>query len=263
MVRAKQRFVRLRVMIACLAVLISMRSDITVSAPVWRLPPLLQELSAPLDEIPVDVFGGAEVPKNGFKNPTLVPLSSYVWLARSSKNYKSSTWTKEFENGTVKYLLASIEKRRRATGPEEILSAWDSAVKNKKAVFISYAAEDADLANMVKSVIRSKGYVGFAFLSKAGALPTYDAEIAGKFFREATHHFVLDTPKARSSLGVRWEALLYSFVDEQKSFSTRKEMRDRAQSNARDLAYRLSSQGIIEAIEKGNIEIEGGAEPDR
>jgi hypothetical protein len=88
---------------------------------------------------------------------------------------------------------------------------WAGVAKEKR-IFVSFSGKDLGSAVLVKSVLTVKGY--FVFLYKDGMreIPPANAVEVGKYFREAGHHYVIDSENARQSAAVNAEALALSRV---------------------------------------------------
>ena len=73
------------------------------------------------------------------------------------------------------------------------------------------------ICGKVKTTLERQGYVTFIFLQDVKQGPLVSPQEAGRFFREAGHHFVIDTPNARKSVGVQFERSLYGTIVPKRS----------------------------------------------
>jgi hypothetical protein len=115
----------------------------------------------------------------------------------------------EFLLGMIGQVGIVLDARR--SPPEAIdqtaFEAIWSEASVSNTVFIAFARRDVEVAKKVETVLKSEGHAVFIYLNEEGGPPKYPPEFAGKMFGSAGHHFVLDTPAARMSVGVRLEAL--------------------------------------------------------
>ncbi len=83
---------------------------------------------------------------------------------------------------------------------------WANASASER-VFVSFTRADAKYASIVRASLEAQGYRVFTYV-KGTARPAFNLVEVGTFFREAGHHFVVDTRNARSSPGVNLEAAM-------------------------------------------------------
>jgi hypothetical protein len=117
------------------------------------------------------------------------------------------------------------------------VNAWKQAPKDQR-VFCSFTGADNEYANKIEEALKSNGYVAFKYLNEEGG-PKYPAEVAGEMFSEAGHYLVLDTPAARTSVGVWLEKT-----------ALERELSRRAAEHAEERAAEENNQGLSE-LSKG------------
>jgi hypothetical protein len=114
-------------------------------------------------------------------------------------------WMTEFVNSNGALLAVENEKAAGTITARNLRSSWNAAPQEKR-VFVSFTREDSEYANRVASVLRSRGYAVFVYINSEGATPSLSAASVRTYFDTAGHRLVIDTPQARSSLGVQLEA---------------------------------------------------------
>jgi len=172
--------------------------------------PLLAGLVEPLDAHGIDVVGG---------NIDTAPLSGRPRAALLTgvppvppPGYASAPWMKDFLSGATGFVAAGPRAESSASPPKtqaEFIRFWNQTPKEQR-VFISFTKQDAHIAATIKATLEQRGFAAFTFLNPSVAgvpmRPAYDAPVVGKFFSEAGHYLVVDTPNARGSHGVWLES---------------------------------------------------------
>jgi hypothetical protein len=178
--------------------------------------PLLAGLVDPLDAHGIDVVGG---------NIDAAPLSGRPRAALligvppvPPPGYATAPWMKDFLSGATGFVAAA--PRADSSAPplktqSEFIQFWNQTPKEQR-VFISFTKQDARIAATIKATLEKKGFAAFTFLNPSVAgvpmRPTYDTPVVGKFFSEAGHYLVVDTPNARGSHGVWLESSALALV---------------------------------------------------
>ena len=172
-----------------------------------QLDPILAELVEPLNAKGIDVVAGNTANVGKPKRPRIALLSD---LTTNFENIVTNeNWMKEFSSGITGY-VAGVQTNTIssiAQTEDEFLAKWQNATADKR-IFLSFTKADVEKANIIAKTLQEQGYVTYVFLNTGEQEPKYDAGFSGKMFKEATHHFVLDTKKSRKSHGVIFEAWL-------------------------------------------------------
>jgi hypothetical protein len=95
---------------------------------------------------------------------------------------------------------------RQVSTHDEFLAKWATAPAERR-VFVAFTREDAQTAQRVAESMRESGFVVFTYLRDNETTPWAEPDLVGRLFKEAGHHLVIDTPTARKSAGVVFEAL--------------------------------------------------------
>jgi hypothetical protein len=175
-----------------------------------NLDQVLQMLERPLHDRGIDVVAGNTASFNLGSRPRVATLSGMPtanpppdWSLRRSR-----PWMEDFRDGLAGFVAgAKSTHGRRATSADDFLNAWHGAPRDRR-VFISFTAKDVSAAEAAADALAAKGYVAFVFIKSSSLNPTYDTALVGRMFGEAGHHYVVDTPNARKSAGVWFEASL-------------------------------------------------------
>ena len=153
------------------------------------------------------------------ERPQLSRLGGYPAKTRP---FVDESWMVDFAQGVKdRPALLAVEDGAEATGPvrlgpQQFESLWDG-VEPSRRVFISYTRTDAAAARAIRDTLEARGHVVFVYRESATSPPEFSARTVGKFFRTAHHHLVIDTPAARSSMGVALEAHTYRAIEAQRA----------------------------------------------
>jgi hypothetical protein len=185
--------------------------------------PMLAALAAALHAHGIDVVPGQArdlVFKRSLR-PRLAKLAGFPIVPGVAGTNDGRGWSKPFDDGALGY-VASYRPASNDTNPaseadaadaEKFLSAWRNVEEDAR-VFVAFTRADVESAQKVADAFRAKGYVVFTYLKSGEATPWANPEIVGRLFREAGHHLVIDSPKARESSGVVFEALALARLKE-------------------------------------------------
>ena len=125
--------------------------------------------------------------------------------ARPGGTSTNLPWMRDFVAGHTGAVAGIAMRGTGAEVPADaFLTVWSASPKEQR-VFLSFTRADEQAARRAAEALNAKGYLTFLFLNDAN-LPRYDAATVGKLFAQSGHHFVLDTPNARKSVGVWLEA---------------------------------------------------------
>lgn len=172
--------------------------------------PVLDRLASALDASKIDVrrrweTGGAATGER----PVVAPLDGYPASVRDlgvPEQFKQG-----FEAGAYReavLVAVSGHSGQVDMSSSEFRAAWNSAEASRR-VFISFTKADLQSAEAVRTALMKNGYVVFTYVTgAAGYRPAKPVEV-GTYFKEAGHHFVIDTSNARKSPGVVLEAITF------------------------------------------------------
>jgi hypothetical protein len=142
--------------------------------------------------------------------PILGPLGTME--LQKSPSVSEASWAQEFKNGAIGAIAAIKENVGGSSASVgDFRQKWEKADKTRR-IFISFTGADLEYAHKVGATLEKQGYVTFIFLEDVKKGPRVSPQEAGRFFKEAGHHFVIDTPNARKSVGVRFERALYGTI---------------------------------------------------
>jgi hypothetical protein len=166
-----------------------------------------------LDKEGIDVARKLDSPaaiKYRSNRPVVGPLGTLDLPEKLSVN--ETAWIQEFKSGAIGAVVAVKENVGGSSASlDDLRGKWQRADKAKR-VFISFTSEDLPYAHKVRGALEREGYVTFMFLLDKKEGPLLTPQEAGRFFKEAGHHFVIDTPNARKSTGIRLEKALLGTV---------------------------------------------------
>jgi hypothetical protein len=165
---------------------------------------VLDPIASALDARGIDVVRGQTAYVAMGDRPRVTRLVGMP-MGRPGGAYTNAPWMREFVAGHAG-AVAGIASGTPSAGrsPDSFLQAWSTSSRQSR-VFLSFTSADAVAARHAAAALKAKGYVTFLFLNETSQ-PRYDAATVGRIFAESGHHFVLDTPNARKSLGVWLEA---------------------------------------------------------
>jgi hypothetical protein len=175
--------------------------------------PFLAMFGAALDDHGIDFVPGdaRDVDFKTELRPRLAKLRGFPMIS-SVESRSPERWQNEFARGAFNYLVAyqrpSDADRSSTEAPSDtntFLARWAEAPGRR--IFVAFTREDSGVAEKVALVLRAQGLVVFTFLRGGEPTPWADPAIVGRLFQEADHHLVIDTPAARQSGGVAFEAL--------------------------------------------------------
>jgi hypothetical protein len=166
-----------------------------------------------LDKEGIDVARNLDSPgarKFRASRPILGPLGTME--LQKSPSISEASWAQEFKSGAIGAIVAVKENVGGSSASQgDFRQKWEKADKTKR-IFISFTGADLEYAHKVSATLEKQGYVTFIFLEDPKQGPRQSPQEAGRFFREAGHHFVIDTPNARKSVGVKFERSLYGTI---------------------------------------------------
>jgi hypothetical protein len=183
--------------------------------------PMLARFDAALDSEGIDIVPGLarDLDFKTEHRPRLAKLAGFPLPQPSQNSPDSNEWMRQFKRGAFDYITAyrPAENAAGLTGEpsssDEFLSEWSRAPAAER-VFIAFTRDDAATARKVAQVLRAQGFVVFTYLRSEDEAPWAKPEVVGRLFREAGHHFVIDTLNARRSGGVAFEALVLARLKE-------------------------------------------------
>jgi hypothetical protein len=167
---------------------------------------VLDDVKDSLDQQKIDVVAGSPKDVPTTARPRVAEMTG---IPLPPPDTKVQQWMFEFAQGASGFVAAVPSKAggRRAESSDAFLKEWVQAPAGTR-VFLSFTSTDVADAEKVAEAFRARGYTTFVYLNRAQPAPRYPAEVAGMMFQQADYRFVLDTPSARKSLGVTFEALL-------------------------------------------------------
>ena len=173
----------------------------------------LDPLIDPLSKRNIDVVPGFARDYSFEENsrPRVAKLATFP-LDDNPSSRNAEEWMRHFERGAFHYLVAfrprdpAPELAAKAQESPAFLEAWSKAGESER-VFLAFSRRDTDVAKNFAEVLREKGMVVFMYVESKQARPWADPELVGQLFREAGRHYVIDSPGARRSSGVAFEAL--------------------------------------------------------
>lgn len=183
--------------------------------------PMLAAWETALDARGIDVVQGAarDLGFRTARRPRLAKLAGFPAPTGDHARPAPDDWRVPFERGAFDYLAAfrpadtAIPSGAASPDIDQFLHEWSRASQNGR-IFMAYTKDDAAAAKTVADVLRAQGYVVFTYIRGNDAAPWAKPEVVGQLFREAGHHFVIDTPNARKSVGVVFEALALARLKE-------------------------------------------------
>jgi hypothetical protein len=175
---------------------------------------MLAAFEAALDAKGIDIVPGLarNLDSQQQDRPRLAKLGGFPVPKAKGASSAPEDWMSEFASGAFEYLAAfrpasgSTASVGELADSDRFMTEWSKAEESQR-VFVAFTREDAATAQEVAQVLRAQGLVVFTYLRDKGAAPWAKPEIVGRLFREAGHHFVIDTMQARRSGGVAFEAL--------------------------------------------------------
>ena len=176
---------------------------------------LLARFERALDAANIDIVQGNARDLDFRKDvrPRLAKLSGFPRQKGAHRKPEPRDWMNDFNRGVFGYVAAyqppgtpSTAAAQASPTSDAFLEEWGRTRQGDR-VFVAFTRQDAAAAQKVAQVLKSQGFVVFTYLRDAGASPWAAPEVVGRLFREAGHHFVVDTPDARASGGVSFEAL--------------------------------------------------------
>jgi hypothetical protein len=221
MIRTTSRFGSSFAVTIALAVTLAAPVDLAGKSLGKGYDPMLAALVTALDAQGIDVVPGRarDLVFRKELRPRLAKLAGFPIASTAAAN--SGDWTGPFATGAFGYVAAyrpsSDEVPRtvvdHATEERIFLENWGRAEQTAR-VFVAFTRADAESAQKVASVLRSEGYVVFTYLRGQEPAPWASPDVVGRLFKEAGHHLVIDSPSARESSGVVFEALALTRLKE-------------------------------------------------
>lgn len=183
--------------------------------------PMLAGFEAALDAEGIDIVPGLarDLDFKTEQRPRLAKLGGFPVAQDAHRPPDPDDWMHQFTQGAFDYIAAYRPAEgvavpvAKPSSSDEFLIEWSKAPENVR-VFIAFTRDDAATAHKVAQALRAQGLVVFTYLRDKDAAPWARPEVVGRLFREAGHHFVIDTLKARRSGGVVFEALAYARLKE-------------------------------------------------
>lgn len=197
--------------VACFVALTLATNDFSFARST-QLHPILQQIAPLLRKIGIGVFCCGAAPDKSARVGLLEDmrfeglLEDMRFERLPKANLESQSWGEKFRLGMEEEFRLGRIGIISFDAPSEaqFRATWDLAPKK---AFLSFTRANLPLANKLKEALESKNYTVFIYLNEEGN-PKYDPEFAGRMFMEADLRLVLDTPEARMSWGVRFEAAL-------------------------------------------------------
>ena len=190
-----------------------------------RQHPLLARLERALDAAGIDTlyeFQGqqefGDKPKPRLATMDNFPIADMTGFERVSITAGNLTeWERAFHEAEVQRIMAVPQGTPEKPGKGgEVVDlpkfrlAWENTQPEQR-VFISYTSDNQAQADKIRELLVREGYLVFTYRQAEGALNTSLAEVF-TFFREAGQRFVIDSPAARRSTGVRIEARFHEVL---------------------------------------------------
>jgi hypothetical protein len=167
--------------------------------------PVLDELVTYLDSKEIDVRTTWDKGKSSTR-PTLAPLSDFP---AERPQTKRSEFEEGFRTGAAGTVLAirptSKTSLDLADDEQKLLTDW-LKVPRERRVFVSFSRVNLPAAREVRDALKRKGYLAFIYINTPGETPSLAPEKTGAYFKTAGYHFVIDSPEARTSPAVAYEA---------------------------------------------------------
>lgn len=215
---------------------------------------LLKKIADKLHSLGIDVIQdwNSEIETKG--RPVVAPLNNYYTKTIMKSDYQKSKWEENFQDDVLRYSLG-IRSDENIVDAKSIKTEWDKIdVSNR--VFISYASEDENEAEKIKTALEAEGFQVFTYLGNN----VFTSQNIAKFMCTAGHCLVLDTKNSRTKGGVIEEALAYQSYKQalyNKNLKTKKKVYNRIKSEipsykelCNNAKYYLENNGTINPSEK-------------
>jgi hypothetical protein len=171
----------------------------------------LAVFDAALDAQGIDIVPGfaRDLDFKTERRPRLAKLGGFP--ISDAKGKSPDQWQEEFARGAFGYTVAYEPAKETPaaavdpSNPDRFHAEW--AKSSGRRVFVAFTRDDIAVAEKVALVLRTEGFVVFTYLRGGEPTPWANPATVGRFFQEADHHLVIDTPTARRSGGVVFEAL--------------------------------------------------------
>jgi len=160
--------------------------------------PLLRKIAEALHKTGIDVIQNYMSGVETKGKPVLAPLANFP-----IENWNISNWQQELDKEIFKAILAVPDN----SPGDSFRKKWDKSINER--IFISFAREDAVIADAVSAILKENGYEVFTYLAN-NRDPIYSTEQIAHYMKSASTHLVIDTKTARSKEGVTAEALTYA-----------------------------------------------------
>jgi hypothetical protein len=179
--------------------------------------PVIKDIVDYLDAKGIDVRNGAEAFDPVSNRPQVTDLRNFPIDAALAGS--DDPFTPSFNAGveTERAYLVAVKSvgTPQPKSLQDFVSVWDASQRSNR-VFLSFSGKDLKLAQTVADSLRAKNYVVFLFKNDEAGLPNVNPVETGRFFKQASHHLVIDTSNARASAAVNAEALSLRLDDRPK-----------------------------------------------
>lgn len=166
--------------------------------------PVLHAVAEDLDQSGIDVvMDPANANRIEWERPRLVPMSPE--FRGASSPIEDATWVEPFVFSAVASLGASGDPLSQWGASPAPATGARADASGATRVFLSYSGRDVTVAEAARKTLERQGYSVFTYLRPGMPGPTFDPIVAGRALAEADEVLVLDTPSARTSMGVAVE----------------------------------------------------------
>jgi hypothetical protein len=210
----RQTFSFTRLGITCLFILALASNRFSYAELLFELPRVLEVLVKPLDKAGVDVFIGQLPPSDTHNVPKRARVGFLnnigeraVASAGTPERWSQSETGRQYEAGGTGFLETDLNIKPHSLIEQTFSFSWMEAAPKRARVFLAFARADARLADKVREVLESNGYVTFIYRRDPDKTPEFSADYTAEMFYEADYHLVLYTENSRASDGLQVEAL--------------------------------------------------------
>jgi glutaredoxin len=163
--------------------------------------PLLRVIADDLNTHGIDVIQNWNSRVSGRTRIIIAPLSDYL-----TSLPLRGRWESELESGEMGALVAQPGDNPKS---DTFYANWSKLPRGQR-IFISFAREDAAFAEIVRKVLKDRGYGVFIYIEDPKEKPTISLASVREYLQTAGMHLVLDTATARQKPGVLAEALWHA-----------------------------------------------------
>jgi len=191
--------------------------------------PVIEEVSPGLAAKDVDSRASYSPIRSEVNRPTLAPLEGFPTDLRG---IRGAQFASEFNNGASGVIMAMRSSGPPAATPQftTFTERW-YGIPPEERIFVSFTRADISAANIVRTELEMKGYTAFLYINEPGGRPLFQAGEVGEFFQTAGHHLVIDSPDARRSPSVAYEAYWHKRLPPVKDRRERPKQRKSSDDN--------------------------------